>query len=138
MKNTVYTVVIIACIILAIVIFFVTRSGGSGGLDSIKRGQELYWVKCNNPECKAEYQMDMKDYLEQVSKKMQANPLSMRTPGLTCEKCGKESVYKAYKCEKCGKVFFEGASGDYPDRCPYCKYSKTEADRKARLAERGR
>lgn len=137
MKNVIYGVVIVACIVLAVVIFMKTKSGGSGSLDSVKSGEEMYWVKCNNPKCKAEYQIDKKDYLSQISEKMKANPLSNRTPGLTCEKCSQASLYRAYKCEKCGTVFFEGTSNDFPDRCPSCKYSKTEASRKERLAKRG-
>jgi ribosomal protein L37E len=137
MKNVIYGVVIVACIVLAIVIFVKTQSRGSGSLESVKSGEEVYWVKCNNPKCKAEYQMDKRDYLNQITEKMKANPLSNRTPALTCEKCSQASLYRAFKCEKCGNVFFEGSSNDYPDRCPACGFSKTEAIRKERLAQRG-
>jgi len=140
MKNTVYVIVIAVCLILAGVIFVLTRSEGSGGLDSIQRG-ELVWVMCNNPNCKEAYQIDKKDYYEQVDEQMRANPMAMVTPALTCKKCGEQSVYMAVKCEKCGKMFFSGAvANDFADRCPdpACGYSKTEAERKARLAEQGR
>jgi len=132
-------VIIIVCFALAGVIFFATRPEGSGGINTIKRGEELYWVKCNNPKCKAEYQMDKKDYYEQIEEKMRANPMAMVTPPLTCKECGEQSVLRAVKCEKCGHVFFYGADPtDFADRCPKCGHSKTKADREARLAERGR
>jgi len=134
MKNTIYGVVILVCLGLAVMIFLKTRSGGGGGVDQIKRG-EMMWVKCNNPDCKAEYQIDSKDYYSALEEKIRANPLSSQTPAIKCQKCGKESVFSAFKCESCGKVFFYGAvPGDLPDRCPDCKYSKTEAIRKARLS----
>lgn len=134
MKNTVYAIVIVVCLVLAGVIFMATRPGGSGGVEDLSRG-ELYWVQCNNPACKAVYQMDKVDYLKEVEQKVRANPLSLQTPALVCQKCGKESVFRAIKCENCGKMFFYGAvQGDIADRCPECKYSKTEAERKARLS----
>lgn len=140
MKNLIYVIVIVVCIALAVLIFLKTQSGGTGGIDSIKRGEEMYWVKCNNPSCNAEYEIDKKDYFEQIEEKQRANPLSMVTPPLTCQKCKKDSVYKAVKCEKCGKVFFEGAAGpdDFPDRCTECGHSKREAVLKERKAQRGR
>ena len=136
MKNTIYTIIIVACIVLAALVFVLTR-GGSGGIDSLKRG-ELIWVKCKNKSCNAEYQMDNKDYHEALQEKMKANPMMMTLP-LTCKKCGKDSVFKAVKCEKCGTVFFEGAAGldDFSDRCPKCGHSATEALRKERKAQQG-
>jgi hypothetical protein len=138
MKNTIYVVVIVLCLILAIVVFLMTRSGSSGSLRNMKRGEEMYWVKCNNPKCGEVYQIDKKDYFEQVRERMEISPLSQQTPPLICEKCGEPSVYRAEKCEKCGAIFFYGASKDFPDRCTECGYSKTEAIRKERLAQRGR
>lgn len=134
MKNTVYAVVIVACLVLALVIFLVTRPGGGGGIESVKRG-EMMWVKCNNPDCKAEYEIDKKDYLTGLEEKVKVNPLSLQTPALVCQKCGKESLFWAVKCENCGKMFFYGVvPGDFGDRCPDCKYSKREAEWKARVA----
>ncbi len=134
MKNTIYIIVIVVCLVLAVVIFLATRSGGGGGVGQLKRG-EMMWVKCNNPDCKAEYQIDSKDYFTNIEERVKANPLSLQTPVLVCQKCGKESVFRAVKCENCGKMFFYGAvPNDFPDRCPDCKYSKTEAGRKARLS----
>ncbi|OHB62172.1 MAG: hypothetical protein A2167_01670 [Planctomycetes bacterium RBG_13_46_10] len=136
MKNTIYTIVIALCLILAVVVFLMTRSGGSSGLDGIERGEKMVWIKCNNPKCKTEYQIDQRDYFEQVQEKQKANPLSLQTPALNCQKCGEPSSFLAEKCEKCGKIFFYGASKDHPDRCTECGYSKTEAIRKERLKQR--
>jgi predicted Zn-ribbon and HTH transcriptional regulator len=83
----------------------------------------MWWVKCGNPDCNTEYEMDMKDFIDSggISK------------ALTCQKCSEESIFKAVKCEKCGLVFFSGSvRGDYTDRCPECGYSETEESRKAR------
>ncbi len=130
--------IIVVCLALAGIIFYWTMPKDSGGIGSIKRGEEMYWVKCNNPSCNAEYEMDKKNYYEQIREKQQANPNSMVTPPLTCEKCGKDSVYRAVKCEKCGTVFFyETDPDDFPDRCPKCSYSKRETELKARKAQRG-
>lgn len=138
MKNMIYAIVIVVCIALAVLIFVKTQSGGSGGIASIRVGEEMYWIKCNNPSCNAEYEMDKKNYYEQIVEKQRANPMSMVTPPLTCKECGKDSVYRAVKCEKCGTVFFYGADpDDYQDRCTKCGYSKREAEIKARKAQRG-
>ena len=64
--------------------------------------------------------------------------MALQASTLVCEKCGKESAFKAEKCEKCGKIFFAGAvPNDLADRCPECGYSKTEAIREARKAAKG-
>jgi predicted RNA-binding Zn-ribbon protein involved in translation (DUF1610 family) len=130
MKNTIYVIVIVVCLLLAIIVFIKSRSGGSGGLDSIKRGEEMYWVMCNNPKCKEAYELDKKDYYTQLDERLRANPMSMQTPALTCRKCGENSVYRAFKCPKCGHMFFYGKASDFDDRCPECGFSKMEDDRK--------
>lgn len=131
MKNTIYIIVIVLCIILAIIIFLKSRPAESGGIKGIKRG-EMLWVKCNNPNCAATYQMDKKDYYEQMQEKMKANPLAQNLP-LVCKECGEDSIYRAVKCEKCGTIFFyQSVPHDFADRCPECNYSKMEAERKAR------
>jgi hypothetical protein len=136
MKNTIYVIVIAVCLLLAIIIFIKGRSGGSGGLESMKRG-ELFWVMCNNPKCKATYQIDKVDYHTEIREKIRANPTSMmQTPPLTCKKCGENSVYRAFKCPKCEHMFFYGKTGDFDDRCPKCGFSKMEDDRKKALEAR--
>jgi len=135
MKNTIYVIVIAVCLLLAIIIFIKGRSGDSGGLDNMKRG-ELFWVMCNNPKCKATYQIDKVDYHTEIREKGRANPMSMQTPALTCQKCQEDSGYRAVKCPKCEHMFFHGKSGDFADRCPECGFSKMEADRQKALERR--
>lgn len=133
-KNTIQILIIVVCFIVAglLAYKFIFSSGGSQISDD-----EMTWVKCNNPACGAEYEMGLKKYYDEVQEKASANPLAMSTPALTCQKCSKNSVYRAIKCENCGNVFIEGISGanDLPDRCPKCKHSAIEDSRKARLGE---
>ncbi len=134
MKNTVYVTVIALSLILAVVIFLVTRSGNSGGIGSIQSG-DVRLVKCNNPACQATYQMSSKDYILQLREKVKNNPMAQNPP-LVCKECGQESLYRAVKCEKCGEVFFyRSVPGDFSDRCPECKFSKMEDERKPRTAQ---
>lgn len=132
-KNTIYIIVIVICFLAAAVVAykFILSPGGSGISDS-----EMTWVKCNNPACKAEYEMSLNSYMAEVKKRM--NPMMPQTPAIKCKECGKDSVYKAIKCPYCGTVFIEGISGanDFQDRCPNCKKSAIEESRKERLAER--
>jgi len=87
------------------------------------------WVKCRNPQCGAEYQMNLKEYFEYMEE--HADPGSLLPPPLVCKKCGQKSVYRAVKCEKCGFTFERGTvRADFADRCPKCGYSKVEEARK--------
>lgn len=134
MKNTIYAVVIAACLIVAVVVFLKTRGGGPGGVDSIADTEQT-WVKCR--ACSQSYEMSLKEYYKQSEEKSRANPTPMPVMlPLTCEKCGKDGVLQAEKCEKCGAVFFLGSvPADFQDRCPECKHSKTEALREARRSQ---
>ena len=124
-KKPIMIGVIGVCIIVAGLITFARRSGGSGGIDSIP-DDKMTWVKCSNPNCKAEYEMSEKQYYKDVQERF--NPSG--TLPLTCEKCGKDSIFQAYKCANpsCGIVFIRGVAGreDHPDRCPDCGRSETE------------
>ena len=132
-KKPIMIGVIVVCLVGAGLYTFARRGGGGGGISSIPES-EMIWVKCNNPDCKAEYQMSKREYYEEQKKLF--NPVARTTPPLTCKECGKASLYKAVKCENCGYVFIEGISGqnDFSDRCPKCKHSATEDSRKRRLS----
>lgn len=129
-KKPIMIAVIIVCLGVAGAVTFMRSGGGGGSINDIP-DDKMVWVKCNNPQCKAEYEMGEKTYYKTVQER--TDPRSLATPALICEKCGKASVYKAFKCPYCGVVFFAGSvPNDFADRCPECKKSETEEIRKAR------
>jgi predicted RNA-binding Zn-ribbon protein involved in translation (DUF1610 family) len=133
-KKAIMIAVIVVCLTLAGAITYITKTGSSGTVESLKRGQ-LTWLKCRNPDCEHEYQMDLKDYFIYVRDHQE--PMSLVAPAIVCPNCGEKGVYKAGKCEKCGLVFETGSVPlDFEDRCPECGYSKTEASRKESRARR--
>ena len=131
-KKLIMTIVIVVCLGAAATITFKNIGGSSKGtLDSLKRGEEMYWIKCRNPECEHEWQMDKKDYF--VYLRENQDPMSMMAPAIVCPSCGEEGGYRSEKCEKCGLVFERGSVvNDFADRCPDCSFSKTEQKRKDR------
>jgi len=135
-KKPIMIGVIVACLALAGIITYTTRSRETGGIGSLKRGK-MTWLKCRNPGCEHEHQMDLKDYF--IYMQEHQDPMSMMAPAIVCPECGEESVYRAEKCEKCGLVFERGAvPNDFADRCPECKHSKTEEARKKARARKGK
>jgi len=97
MKNRVYIAIIVVSVALVGFIFYLTHSASFGGIESLKRG-ELIGVKCNNPDCSEAYQIDKKDYFLQIEERIRIHTMSLQTPPLVCEKCGRESVFRAEKC----------------------------------------
>jgi Zn finger protein HypA/HybF involved in hydrogenase expression len=135
MKNLIYAVVIAACILVAVLVFVKTRSGGSAaGVDSISDTEQV-WMKCRS--CNNTFEMSRKQYYKDIQEKAQASATAMMfTPPLTCPKCSKNSAFLAEKCPNCNEIFISGSiPNDFPDRCPKCKHSKTEDIRKARLGQ---
>jgi hypothetical protein len=131
-KKPIMIAVIILCLGIAGAVFFMGGGSGGGTIDDIP-DDKMVWVKCNNPQCKAEYEMGEKAYYKAVQERM--DPRALATPALICETCGKASVYKAEKCanSECGVVFFSGSvPNDFADRCPECGKSETEEIRKRR------
>ena len=112
----------------AVWLFMGRLRGGSQGVQSIDPSERI-WLMCTNPNCKAEYEVTKKAYFEFVEE----NRMGIQVPGMECKECGKPSAFRAVKCEKCGHVFLYGARGlDFADRCPKCRHSKMEEDRRAR------
>ena len=130
-KKPIMIGVIIVCFAVAGLVFFTRGSGGGGGIDDIP-DDRMTWVKCNNPSCKAEYEIGEKQFFKAMEERFNPNP-NAGTPPLTCEKCSKDSVFQAVKCvnPSCGVVFFR-VTNDFFDRCPECKQSETEEIRKIR------
>ena len=133
-KKTIMIVIIAACLASAIVISLATRQGGSGG----GAGKGKMWIKCNNPDCGAEYQLTQKEYMEAMKNSIVPGPMMMMMtiPALVCQECGEESAYAATKCPNCGIVFIQDLNAqDYPDRCPECGISEMEERRNEREEE---
>jgi len=127
-KKPIMVAIIVACLVAAGVITYVAQSGDESGAETIKSGQ-MIWMKCTNPDCGAEYQMDLKDYYKAIEERWQ--PMAMGPPALTCKDCGEESLYRVEKCPSCGVLFHRGSvENDFADRCPECGYSQTEENRK--------
>jgi DNA-directed RNA polymerase subunit RPC12/RpoP len=128
-KKEVKFIIIGVCFALTILIFFLSSSGGSGGIDSLESGV-MVWMKCANPKCGHAFEVDRKEYIKLQQDFQKGNPMATSVAAMKCPECGKNSCYKAYKCPECGKLFFPGAAGvgDLDDRCPYCKFSQKEND----------
>ena len=135
-KKPVMIGIVVVCLGVAALVTFM--GGDDSGIEGLSDA-DLQWVKCNNPACKAEYEMGKKTYYKELQENMNPNP-NAPAPALMCTKCNKRSVYGAIKCANpdCGSVFIEGISGqEYSgDRCPDCGKSEIEESRKRRLAER--
>ncbi len=114
--------IIVACLVLAVVVHLWLKEASSGA-DALESGR-MIWVKCRNPECEAEYQMNQKKYFKYIQES-RADP--MQEVLLPCKECGEESITWALKCPKCGLVFERySVPNDRPDRCPKCGFSPTE------------
>ena len=131
-KKKVKITLIIVCLVIAAVLIFAQM--GSDEVQIPEFEGELVWILCRNPDCQNSYTMPKKAYFEYL--KEYDNPQSLGAPPLVCEKCSKESGYRAEKCDKCDEVFepgsifqIHGDVDDYPDRCPKCKHSKLEEKR---------
>jgi predicted RNA-binding Zn-ribbon protein involved in translation (DUF1610 family) len=137
-KKPIMIGVIIACFLLAGVIAYKYSFSPEESGKDVFTGQ-LIWLKCSNTDCGGAYQMNKKGYFDSVEELIRQK-MSMETPPLVCEKCGKESVYRAEKCPKCEAIFFRAAAGrgDFADRCPECGYSGSEEIRKQALEEVGK
>ena len=129
-KKPIMIGVIIVCLLLAAVIAYKYSFSPEESGKDVFTGQ-LLWVKCSNTDCGEAYQMSKKGYFDSIEELVRQK-MSMETPPLVCEKCGKESAYRAEKCPKCEVTFFRGAAGrgDFADRCPECSYSESEEIRK--------
>jgi hypothetical protein len=126
MKKQVLIAVSIGCLVLAAAVFYFTTNSSSTGIPNEFAGEKI-WVLCNNEGCKAAYEMNKKAYFEFI----EANAVGMDTPPLKCQKCGKNTAFRAEKCEKCEEIFRYGNPTDFADRCPKCGFSKIEDERKA-------
>jgi len=135
-KSLVKIIAIVACLVVAVVITVVSTHEKATGLDSIDP-EDRIWVKCNNPDCYVDYEMNKREFFAYIQK---FSSPGAPPPPLECKECKEYAVYRAMKCAKCSSIFFYGFCGeDFPDRCTECGYSEKEYHRKkAKTAKRGR
>ncbi|MHC4323934.1 MAG: hypothetical protein ACYSUX_06650 [Planctomycetota bacterium] len=134
-KKPIMIGVIIVCLVIAGLVTFARRGGSGSGIEGIP-DDEMTWVKCGNKSCNAEYEMGKKQYLKAMQERF--NPMARTAPPLTCETCGKESIFQAMKCANpaCGAIFFrDSVPNDHFDRCTKCGQSETEEIRERRKRE---
>ncbi|MHC4155264.1 MAG: hypothetical protein ACYST6_10135 [Planctomycetota bacterium] len=126
-KKPVLIAVVLGCLASAAAVTLVTRSKTGGIPKSFAK--EMTWVKCRNPNCGAQYQITKKEYFVYVEKNQDWQAAG--APALICDNCGEPGIYRAVKCDNCSLVFEMGSVPlDFQDRCPKCKFSKLEHDKK--------
>jgi len=92
-KKILVSIVCIASLaVLGLVGYGIFKS--ESGLDSINPA-DMMWVKCR--VCGVDYEISVKSYYGF----QEANKQKMAIQPMTCDKCGKDGVYKAVKYEEC-------------------------------------
>jgi len=125
-KQKVKVAVVAACLVIAVVIFFLSRGKSS----SLGRTKGTMQMLCVNEECNAEYEMNAEQFRE-TRVPTGAGGVGMAGLGpnrFVCLECGEESAFVATKCSQCGFVFIPDLDGseEYPDICPECDHSAIE------------
>lgn len=87
-KKQIMIGVIVVCLAAAAIIYVKNMSKDGRGRTS---ADATVLMKCSNPDCEAEYEMNMREYHKQV----QMDADSMETLPMRCEKCGEDSAYLA-------------------------------------------
>jgi predicted RNA-binding Zn-ribbon protein involved in translation (DUF1610 family) len=137
MQKKIAIVVAVLCFAAAGLIIARNVFRHPAGAESLGAGEKT-WMQCNARDCGAAYEMEKKEYFMQVEQRRRTNPRLENlptAPPITCQKCGKETAWRAVKCEKCGCLFLyglrQGKQFDYADRCPTCGHSELERSRNA-------
>jgi hypothetical protein len=125
MRNTVYAIIIVVCLIAAGAVVFTTRS--SGNSLGVPASVQI-WVKCMH--CGDTHQMSLKNFWKQQAARMPTVPHGMPPSRLICPKCGQDALMEAFKCPKCGEISPKGglAGVSRDDRCPKCGYSPRDSN----------
>ncbi|MCX5635021.1 MAG: hypothetical protein NTW55_04155 [Planctomycetota bacterium] len=119
-KKPVMIGVVVVCLIVAAVVFIKTSSQDSA---STANSQQTIWIKCT--ACGAEYQIDSEKF--NLAMEKSTAPLSTQASALVCEKCSKESAYRAEKCPRCEAIFIVDSTGI----CPKCGLGGPEGKKNA-------
>ena len=132
MSKPVMIIVLIACLVLAVVVYILMLPEQGGGYEEL--AGQIVWVKCTNPDCGAEYEIDEAEFRGAINEMKKQNPMYPGDPPVACKQCGQQSVVEATKCPKCGKIFFTGelGPGHFRDECPECGYSATKERRQGK------
>jgi len=134
-KNVSITVIAVCLLVTAFMVYRSVSGSSTSGLKGIDPDAKT-WLMCKNSGCKASKEMGERDFTAALmAMAKNAEPGKRSNAGLSCEKCGKSSVYRAVKCQQstCQTVFLYGSvPNDLNDRCPKCNVSQTEEIRKAR------
>ncbi len=122
-------------ILLFVVIVFLIAVIVKNQLRSDPNADKVVSVVCTNVDCKEVYEVSFREFEKMLTES------TGETVGLggivagsygqmpaKCKFCGQKRAYVAEKCENCGCVFVLNylKMNDYIDRCPECRYSKTE------------
>ncbi|MHC4265270.1 MAG: hypothetical protein ACYSUK_04970 [Planctomycetota bacterium] len=132
MSKPVMIIVLVACLVLAVVLYILLLPDQGGGYEEL--AGQLALVKCSNSDCNAEYEIDEAEFMGAINEIKKQNPMYPGDPPVACKQCGQQSVMAATKCGKCGIVFFKGelGPGHFRDECPECGYSATKERRQGK------
>jgi aspartate carbamoyltransferase regulatory subunit len=89
-KKSIMIGIIVVCLIAAAAITIMNRPKSGGSFDNIPADATVL-MKCSNPDCEAEYEMNRREY----HKRVQIDTDSTEALPMRCEKCGKDSAYLA-------------------------------------------
>jgi len=114
-KKRMSIVIIVGCILLAVLITVLNRSGSSS------RNTKPIQLLCTNAKCGYAFVKTVEELSKLVP---QGVPVAAST-AFKCPKCGQESAYMAVKCKKCNNDFVINRSNPEAfDKCPKCGYSE--------------
>ena len=113
-------IISVACIVIAIVVFFVFNKPGGSKIDINTK-----YLLCTNEECGASQKLTKEEFHDLLTQA--GNPRGVMDFAFLCSECGEEAAYKANRCPKCQTIFlYDFETSNYRDKCPECGYSKAE------------
>ncbi|MHC4187865.1 MAG: hypothetical protein ACYST2_00530 [Planctomycetota bacterium] len=129
MSKPVMVIVLVACLVLAVVVYVAMLPDDQG--DYTQLAGVNIWVKCNNPDCNAEYEIDKAEFRGFILEEKKQNPMFPGDPPVACNQCNQQSLLEAVQCPKCNTLFFRGelGAGHFKDECPQCGHSDTKEQR---------
>ena len=121
-KKNIMIAIIAGCILLAVIITFVTKEETGSQVDT---GEQFL---CLNKDCGAEFTMSRSAFADKMRSIMRENPMTTREAvRVECPECGLNTAGIALKCPSCEHVFVPKAVlGGGGDKCPKCGYSRME------------